>query len=288
MGWKMKITAIELFHIAIPFKKPYHLSKAYGTLHDAHAVVFKLHTNEGIVGLGEADPMNPFTEETPGTVMSVTREAIAPLILGCDPAQIPTIEHTLDRSIQGHPTARGAINMALYDILGKALQMPAHAMLGGLYHSELPILWGIGSGTPEEDLAAIDELRQRGCRTIMIKMGSLPISAEIQRMISARRQFKDEIALVVDPNQGWEESEALAFIEATRDFPPDLIEQPVSRWNISGLRRIRDRACCRVSADEALVTPQDAAQIERGSVLSGNDGYEARSSQFQGIVERIP
>jgi muconate cycloisomerase len=278
----MKITGIELFHIAIPFAKPYHLAKAYGTLHDAHAVVFKLHTDEGIVGLGEADPMNPFTEETPGTVMSVTREAIAPLILWRDPAQIPAIERMLDQSIQGHPTARGAINMALYDILGKALQMPAHAMLGGLYHAELPILWGIGSGTPKEDLAAMDELRQRGCRTIMIKMGSLPIAAEIQRMISARKYCKDEVALVVDANQGWEEFEALAFIEATRDFPPDLIEQPVRRWNISGLRRIRDRACCRVSADEALVTPPDAAELIRHRAA---DVFSIKASKNGGLVK---
>ena len=117
----MKITGIELFHIAIPFAKPYHLAKAYGTLHDAHAVVFKLHTDEGIVGLGEADPMNPFTEETPGTVMSVTREAIAPLILWRDPGQIPAIERMLDQSIQGHPTARGAINMFEFGITQAAL-----------------------------------------------------------------------------------------------------------------------------------------------------------------------
>jgi muconate cycloisomerase len=125
----------------------------------------------------------------------------------------------------------------------------------------------------------------------MIKMGSLPISAEIQRMISARRQFKDEIALVVDPNQGWEESEALAFIEATRDFPPDLIEQPVSRWNISGLRRIRDRACCRVSADEALVTPQDAAELIRHraadvfSIKASKNGGLVRSKQIAQTAE---
>lgn len=277
----MKISGIELFHIAIPFAKPYRLSKTYGTLHEAHAVIFKLHADEGIIGLGEADPMNPFTEETPGTVMSITRDVIAPLVLGRDSNQIPTIESILDRSLQGHPTARGAINMALYDMRGKVLGVPAHQMLGGLYHSELPILWGIGSEGPKEDLTAIEELLQRGCRTIMIKMGNLPIADEIRRMISVRRHFKEEIKFVVDANQGWEESEALAFIEATRDFPPDLIEQPVKRWNVLGLRRIRDRASCMVSADEALVSPQDAAELIRHRAV---DVFSIKVSKNGGLV----
>jgi len=277
----MKISGLELFHVAIPFAKPYRLSKAYGTLHEAHAVILKLATDEGIVGLGEADPMNPFTEETPGTVMSITRDAIAPLVLGRDPEQTAVIEGGLDRSVHGHPTARGAINMALYDIRGKVLGIPAYQMLGGLYHAELPILWGIGGEGPKEDLAAIEDLRQQGCRTVMIKMGSLPIADEIKRMISARRHFRDEIKFVVDANQGWEESEALAFIEATRDFPPDLIEQPLKRWNISGLRRIRERAFCLVSADEALVSPQDAAELIRHRAV---DVFSIKVSKNGGLV----
>jgi muconate cycloisomerase len=277
----MKISAIELNHIAIPFAKPYRLSKAYGTLHEAHAVIVKLLTDEGIVGLGEADPMNPFTEETPGTVMSVTRDAIAPVVLGRDPDRIPAIESSLDRAVQGHPAARGAINMALYDMRGKVLGIPVHQMLGGLYHAELPILWGIGSDGPKEDLTAIEALRQQGCRTIMIKMGSLPIADDIKRMISARRYFKEEIRFVVDANQGWEESEALAFIEATRGYPPDLIEQPVKRWNILGLKRIRDRASCLVSADEALVTPQDAAELIRYRAV---DVFSIKASKNGGLV----
>ena len=57
----MKITNIELSHISIPFAQPYKLSKAYGTLHEAHAVIFRIFTDEGVVGLGQADPMSPFT-----------------------------------------------------------------------------------------------------------------------------------------------------------------------------------------------------------------------------------
>ena len=84
----MKITEVELFHISIPFAKPYHLSKLYGTRYDAESVILKVHTDEGIVGLGEADPMNPFTEETCASVIVVTRDMIAPLIIDQDPSNL--------------------------------------------------------------------------------------------------------------------------------------------------------------------------------------------------------
>ena len=133
----MKITAIELFHISIPFAKPYKLSRVYGTRYDAEAVILKVHTDEGIVGLGEADPLNPFSEETPATVMVVTRDLLAPQLIGQDPAHIAAIESKLDVMVHGNLLARGAVNMALFDIAGKANDVPAHMLLGGLNRSRL-------------------------------------------------------------------------------------------------------------------------------------------------------
>jgi len=170
----MKITVLELFHISIPFAEPYHLSKLYGTLHDAHAVLLKIHTDKGIIGLGEADPMIPFTKESPDDVMTVINETIAPYLIGQDPARIAMLEADLDRSVQGNLTARGAVNMALYDIIGKAKDIPVYTLLGGLRHAKVPLLFGVSSGTPDQDLTTIEEQVDRGCRCFMLKMGTLP------------------------------------------------------------------------------------------------------------------
>jgi muconate cycloisomerase len=162
----MKITELELFHIAIPFAEPYKLSKVYGTLENAHAVIIKVRTDKGIIGLGEADPMNPFTEETPGSVMAVLRDHIGPLLIGRDPTQIASIESFLDQVVHGQLMARGAVNMALYDILGKLHRLPAYVFLGGCCRENLPLLGPIGSGTPEEDPESIESLIQQGYRTV--------------------------------------------------------------------------------------------------------------------------
>ena len=287
----MKIKHVDLFHIRIPFVTPYKLSKAYGTLENAEAVIFKIHTDEGIIGLGEADPMNPFTEETPRSVMTIMQDVIAPRILGRDPTQIGMIEADLDSAVHGHPTARGAVNMALNDIAGKVYQVPVHALFGGVKQAQFPILWGTGSGTPEEDIVTIEALAKKGFRTVMIKMGALPISDEIKRMVSVRKHFGDEMSIIVDANQGWEVSETLKFIRQTRNHPPDLLEQPVKHWDIRGLKQIRRHSFCPVSADESVTSVHDAALLIREeavdafSIKVSKNGGLNRSKQIASIAD---
>lgn len=278
----MKIRSLELSHISIPFVKPYKLSKRYGTLTHAHAVIFKVHTDEGIVGLGEADPMNPFTDETPASVMVVTRDVIAPHIIGQDPAKVSIIESTLNRVVHGNLTARGAINMALYDIIGKANDVPVHTLLGGLYQEKLSILGAVGSGTPDEDAATIEAQIDQGCRSFMIKMGALPIRDEIKRMIAAKERFRDRITFLVDANQGWDVAETLTFIDGIKGYWPDLIEQPIWRWDIEGLKRIRDRLPCPLCADESLLTIRDATTLIRERAV---DAFSIKVSKNGGLIE---
>ena len=276
----MKITHVELIHICIPFVTPYKLSKAYGTLENAEAVIFKIHTDKGIVGLGEADPMNPFTEETPRSVMRIMQDVIAPRIIGQDPTQIGMLEADLDSAVHGNPTARGAVNMALNDIVGKAYQIPVHALLGGAKQAELPILWGIGSGTTKEDIEAIEVLAKKGCQTVMVKMGALSISDEIKRMVSVRKHFGSEMSIIVDANQGWEVAETLKFIRQTQDHPPDLLEQPVKHWDIRGLKQIRRQSFCPVSADESVTSVHDAALLIREEAV---DAFSIKVSKNGGL-----
>ncbi len=276
----MKITHIELSHIAIPFATPYKLSKTYGTLHDAHAVIFKVFTDEGIVGLGEADPMRPFTTETPASVMTVTRDMIAPHLIGQDPTRIAIVESTLDDIVDENLTVRGAVNMALYDIIGKANNIPIHTLLGGIRHGKLPLLFGVGSGTPEETIAVIQVQMEAGCRCFMIKMGALPIADEIKRVIAVKEQFGDEIRIIVDANQGWEVAEAIEFIDGIHGYQPDLIEQPIKRGDIEGLKRIHEHSPLLLSADESVTTVSDAATLIRENTV---DVFSIKISKNGGL-----
>jgi len=257
----MKITMFELFHVSIPLIKPYRLSKVYGTVSDAQAVIVKIHTDEGIIGFGEADPMPPFTEESPGGVMVAIRDYLGPCLLNEDPRRISLLGEKMDQVMYGNPIAKGAIDIALYDILGKERNSPLYALLGGVYRSEIPVMWPLGSGSPEEDTQQIDEKLREGYRTFMLKMGSLPIADEVERIKAIRNRFGPDIHVIVDVNQGWEVPEALEFVSALKGYRLDFIEQPVARWNVRGLKRIRERSPFPLSADESVISVHDAVTL---------------------------
>ena len=216
-----------------------------------------------LVGLGEADPTPPFTDETPAGIMVVIRDYLSRVLLGRDPTSRAVLETEMEAMIHGNPLARGAASMALLDLTGKSLGAPAHALLGGKIHDRLPLFLGIGSGTPEEDAADIEDIINQGMNTVMIKMGALPIDRELTRMAEARRRFGKDFHIILDANQGWEPTRAAEFIRGLHGFYPELLEQPIRRWDLEGLRRLREMAPCPISADESLVTLEDAAALIR-------------------------
>lgn len=276
----MKIIGLELYQISIPFAEPYRLSKIYGTLHDAQAVIVKLKTDEGLIGLGEADPMQPFTEESPESAMAVIRDIVAPDLLGKDPRQLTGLESSIDRMVNGYSTAKGAINMALFDILGKANDTPVYQLIGSLQHERLPLLLGISSLGLAQSIVAIEALVSKGVTTVMLKMGEMPIADEIKRFIGIREHFGNNIKLVVDANQGWDLSETLEFIDGIKGYHLDLLEQPIERHNLSGLKKICEHLTCSLSADESLVEAEDAAVLIREQVV---DVFSIKVSKNGGL-----
>jgi muconate cycloisomerase len=212
--------------------------------------------------------------------MTVARDMIAPHLIGRNPKRIAQLESTLDDVIEGNLTARGAVSMALYDIIGKANDLPVHALLGGMRHGQLPLLFSVGSGTPEETVAVIQAQMETGCRCFMIKMGALPIAAEIKRVIAVKEQFGDAISIIIDANQGWEIDEAIDFIDGIRGYHPDLIEQPIKRGDMEGLKRIHEHSPFLLSADESIATVNDAAELIREKAV---DVFSIKISKNGGL-----
>jgi len=277
----LKITDIELFHISIPLVRAYKLSKQLGTVTEAHAVVAKVFTDKGIIGFGEADPLYPFTKETPESIIVTIRDKIAPQIIGNDPVNISNIELKLEQFVQEEPMACGAINMALFDIAGKYNNTPAHTILGKQKNSRIPLFIAIGSGTPDEDKTNILELIKQNYYGVMIKMGALSIHDEIARMIAAKKRFGNEISILVDANQGWKIDETLEFIEGARDHLPDLIEQPIKRGDLAGLKRIRRQCMGLLCADESIVSIDDANDLIREQAV---DVFSLKVSKNGGLT----
>lgn len=277
----MKIERIDLWHIKSPLVRPYPLSKVYGTLTHAQAVVLRLTCAGGLEGWGEADPQPPFTEEWPDGVMLYLSELAAPRLLGRDALDRAMLSAELDAVSAGNPTAKGAVDMALHDLAGKHAGVPVSQLLGGALRDRIPALWPLGSGTLEESLEVVEEKRAEGFRTFMVKTGSRDVAEDAARCLALIERYHPEIRFIADANQGWSEAEAVRFAELIGAAPLDLLEQPVARANLEGMKRVREAALCPVSADESVFTPGEAAKLAAACAV---DVFSIKPSKNAGLA----
>jgi muconate cycloisomerase len=274
-----RIVAAELFEVQAAFAKPYGLAKSYGTFTTTRAVILKLTDRDGVVGWGEANPMQPFTAESPRDAREVLREQLLPAVLA-EASPLPgQIDHLLDALRSDHLCAKGAISMALLDILGKRLRVSVATLLGGAIHGSLPVLWPLGTGTADDDAAVIDEKAEEGFTSFMLKMGAAPVQDEIMRVKAAAARYGDRFKFIADANQGWDLEEARAFLKGVEGLPLAFVEQPVAKADFDGMAILAKSSAFPISADESLTGLSEAAQL---AALGAADIFSVKSSKNGG------
>jgi muconate cycloisomerase len=277
----VRIHSLDIVHLSVAFAVPYRLSKVHGTLTHNHAVVVRVRTEGGLVGWGEANPLPPFTEESPAGVMTALAEVLGPALVGKDAGDPARAGLLVDRLLPGNLLAKGALDMALHDIAGKAKGVPVHDLLGGAVTETIPVLWPIGSGSADEDAALIESKRAEGYRTFMIKMGAQPVEIDIERARALCDRFHPDLTFMVDANEGWTLDEALRFVAGVNDCPLALIEQPVARHDHRGLQRIHEACGAPLSADESVFSIEEAERLAGESMV---DVFSIKVSKNGGIA----
>lgn len=281
-----RISSAQVFEVEAPFVTPYGLSKAYGTLATTRAVLIKLTDVDGCIGWGEANPMQPFTAESPREAAVVLRDVLLPLVMRearPDPARVDLL---LDAQRDDHLCARGAVSMALLDLLGKRLGTPVATLLGGAVRSSLPVLWPIGTGSAEDDARVIEHRAVQGFTTFMLKMGAASVAEEIRRVADLARRYGDRFKFIADANQGWTRAEAAEFLSGVAGAPIAFVEQPVGKSDIDGMAALAKASPFPISADESLTGLQEAARLaslgaaQVFSIKSSKNGGPLRAQQI--------
>lgn len=277
----MRITTIEIFETKIPLPHHYKLSQRYGTMAYTEPTVVKVQTDAGLTGLGEADAWAGFTSETPQTVSAVLRHDLAPRLLGEDATNLLKIHETMNFFMRENHMAKGAIDMAVHDLLGKEAGLPVYRLLGGELREEVPIMGAFGGDSPEEAAACALEEKRKGYHSLMYKVGRDPLK-DAECFLAVRAAVGKDYPLIVDANQGWTLAEAKKFINLAAKGEPVLFEQPLVAADIEGMAQLRRVSPVPVSVDESL-TDFAAAQeiIKRGAA----DVFSVKVSKNGGIRE---
>ena len=250
----MKIIDIQTKTVQFHRRKFFKIAFGKGS-NTTDVVYVKVLTDEGLYGLGEASPAALVTGETvPGVICAV--EYLKPRLLGLDPLKIEEIHQAMDGALLHNTAAKAAIDIACYDLFGKAKGTAVHTLLGAKESSfQTDITIGIDT---EEEMAR--EAKQRcsdGFRCLKIKCGINP-EKDLRALEKIRAAVGEAIELRVDINQGYDEQTALSVLKEMKKLNIMEAEQPVPFYDVHAMARIRALSPIPIMADESVHTPKDA------------------------------
>nr|WP_319516937.1 enolase C-terminal domain-like protein [uncultured Cohaesibacter sp.] len=197
-------------------------------------IIIRIDTDSGISGYGEAAPWAVFSGTTEAGV-AVLANYFWPEVKGQKVADIPKIMKACDRAAVGHPEAKAAIEMALYDIVGKASDLPIYQLLGGKVKDKIPFSFSIANPDLEADLELTSRMYEEGSRIFKIKTGFVEDHDEdVRRVARIREHLPDDTDLRIDYNQGLPAFGALQKLKQMEEFRPTFLEQPVKAhlWDV--------------------------------------------------------
>ncbi|HEY2893491.1 MAG TPA: enolase C-terminal domain-like protein [Pirellulales bacterium] len=284
----MRITHLETYPVEVPIKRERWMVSSLGQHRISRYLLVRVLTDAGIEGAGEATVTARWSGETVWSARSMVDRVLAPRVIGCDPADVEEIDRRMDAAAAHNWFAKSAIEMACWDIRGKAEGRPVYELLGGAVRSRsIRSRYSMGAYEPDHAAARACELVALGFTTIKIKVGT-DVAADIARVRSVREAVGATIALTVDANCGWSADEAIHAMHDLEDCHLSLDEQPTPDGDYAAMARVRRETSVPVMADDMCFNLVHARELVRNSccdVISVYPGKNGGIRKSREIVE---
>lgn len=268
----MKIIACEVFLVALPPRRHHTWASKMTAPIGYHAVV-RVDTDEGLSGWGEAPagaswggPAMRYYGESPKTVRHIILEHLSAAIKGLDPRDIAVIHHKMDKVVKGNPYAKAALDMACYDIAGKAAGVPVYRLLGGQFRDRVEVAHSLGIMPVEKCVDEAVTAVAEGALTLKCKTGLDP-ERDVEVVKRLRERLGDKVKLRVDGNEGYGNVwEAINVTRRQEEYNILLCEQPL--MDNRQLAFVAARIECPVMADESAWTAHDILELHQLNAAS--------------------
>jgi L-Ala-D/L-Glu epimerase len=276
----VKIVSMEYINVEMKLASPYTI--AYETIDKTVNTFLKLTTNTGVSGYGCAAPDLEVTGETPQTVSDCLDGPAQNALIGKDPLRLSYIMEQIKKNTARQPSALAAIDMALFDILGKTANLPVWKILGG-FRNRIKTSITIGIMPLKETLEMARDFIAKDFKCLKIK-GGINLLEDVERMNRVREAVGKSIALRFDANQGYSVEDSIKFVKETKAAGLELIEQPTPRGNPAMLHRVTNTVSIPVMADESLMNLRDAFRLARNDLV---DMINIKLMKVGGISEAL-
>lgn len=271
-GPRMTVDSVECFVLHLPALRDLKISGGTVTrAGGAHARVLVRVGADGLAGWGEATPAPTWTYETTESIVSTIRGYLAPALVGHPVWDLDGAIRLFERAISpgytlGAPLAKAAVDVALHDLVGRALGVSIGELWGQRRVDEIPLAWIVSGPDPGSAAKETEEGLAAGYRAFKTKVGISSPEHDAERVAAVRARAPDA-PLWVDANQAYTLDQALRLARRIEPLAVSLLEQPLRANDPIGLSRLRDRSPIPIALDESLVHPSDLATFIRLGAL---------------------
>jgi cis-L-3-hydroxyproline dehydratase len=220
----VKIARLRAYKADLPLREGNYKWSGGKSVSVFDTTVVEVETDTGIVGHGEVCPLGPFYLPAYANGVRAGIAELGPHLLGENPLHLTQLNRRMDAALKGHAFVKSGIDMACWDILGKATGQPVCTLLGGRYGDDFPLYRAISQESAEAMATRVAGYRAEGYRRFQLKVGGDPLE-DIRRIHAVAAMLQPGDRLIADANTGWCMHDAMRVVRGVRDVDV-YIEQP--------------------------------------------------------------
>ncbi|RAZ73025.1 mandelate racemase/muconate lactonizing enzyme family protein [Mesorhizobium atlanticum] len=273
----MKITEIHVYAHNLPVKNGPHVM-ANAKVWSLDSTLVKLVTDTGLVGWGETCPVGPTYQPQHAKGARAALAEMAPGLIGASTLQPMLLRRLMDGLLNGHRYAKAAIDIAAYDLIGKAYGMRVSDLLGGAATENVPSYYAAGVGDPDETARIVAEKVAEGYPRLQVKIGGRPVEVDIAALRKVWEVVRGKgVRLAADGNRGLTTRDALRLSRECPDIP-FVMEQPCN--TLEEIAAIRRQIHHGIYIDE---NGEDLATVIRAAGTGLCDGFGMKVTRIGGL-----
>ena len=242
------------------------------------STVVCLTADDGTTGFGETCPLGSAYLPAHGAGARAALRELVPAILGLDPRETAIVGDRMDQRLLGHAYAKSAIDVACWDMAGKAAGLSLCQLLGGRRLESYPLYAAIPLGSAEDMATEIERLSAAGVRQFQLKLGTSPRD-DVARVHTALEALDGDAIVIADANGGWRAQDAVVAARLLGDTERVYLEQPCP--TLEECLYVRRLTSLPIVLDESIT---DVATFLRAFHAGAMDAINLKISKIGGLT----
>lgn len=274
----MTITSIRLFRQWQPFRDGTYRCSGGRSAEGFDSTIVQIAARDGTVGYGEMAPLGSFYDPAFAEGARAAMRELAPALIGEPAAGIDALNRRMDLLLKGHPYAKSAMDMALWDLAGRRSGLSLAMMTGGAEGDSVPLYRSLAQEAPDAMATRARKYIAEGYRRLQVKVG-LDVREDIERLEAVRAAIPSDTVIFCDANGSWGTAETRQFLSATRSIDYAL-EQPCATYE--------ENLAIRLACERPLILDETIDSVDallRSLADSLVDGVTIKLARVGGLTK---